>query len=180
MQKNFNENMDFKKEEEKTMKGSVQDIIIFAIVLFVMTFSIIISYLILDELHGGTENLLNSRSRTMLAEGRSTITIFNAGFLVLTIGFGIAVIVSSFYIRTHPVFFFFAFLMLVIFIMVGAIFTNIFWEFINATPFANVVDAFPIMIEVMKNYPLVICVIGFLAILVMYAKSRSTVEEEGI
>ena len=91
--------------------------------------------------------------------------------LVNTKGFILLTIVSGFSIRTHPIFFFISALLLVITIILGALFSNVYGKAVTDTALMSDSN-FTIIPFIMTHFPTVLLVIGAILSVVLYAKSK--------
>jgi len=93
---------------------------------------------------------------------------------VLLIGFTLAIIVSGWFASGHPIFAFAYFIALVILVVVSAIFSFV-WERVSTTAiFVPTVEQFPIMDLILTHFPTYIAIIGFIGMLVLFAKPSFT------
>lgn len=88
------------------------------------------------------------------------------------IGLVLGVIVLSWFVGAHPVFMFVYFLVWVVSIVFATIYNYVWDEFASAAIFSSSVGAFPITNHIMQNIPLYMGVIGFISIIVIFAKPR--------
>ena len=110
-------------------KGSIGDMVYILVGLFtfafisVLMFGVYLNYtaeLEDNEAFNNTVNILVEE------QAETTLTIFDYLYILFLLVMIVLVIVSSFAIRTHPVFFFMSILMLIITIVMGSIFSDVF------------------------------------------------------
>ena len=100
------------------------------------------------------------------------VTSFNVLFPFLIVGLVLFVIVSAFFANSHPMFLFISIVILGITILLGAIFGNIFQQLTVTTALSESASDFNIINIFMKNFPLIMVVIGVITIFVLIAYGR--------
>jgi hypothetical protein len=153
-------------------KGTILDLPVIVIMLFALGVSIFFGYKLLLEFISGTEGYLNPSNIALLERGKTAMQVFNYGFLFITVGFGIGAIIGAFMLDTHPIFLPFSIMMFIIFLFITAQFTNVFYEIASLVEFTAVTDAFPVIVTVFKNLPLILAVFGVIMLIVMFGKWR--------
>ena len=85
------------------------------------------------------------------------------------------IIITGWFIGGNPTFMFIYFILIVAAVIVGAFLSN-FWETMTtASVFGTTVSNLPIMNHIMLFLPFYLAAIGFMAILVMFAKPQEGV-----
>ncbi len=157
-------------------KGQIQQIAFFLILIFTVVFTLLLSKYILVEFNDALEEdgLHTTESRQALVDMDVAFPTFDNMILVVIILLAIGLIVTSFFIPTHPVFmvinvfgiFFLAFL--------GMLLSNMYRDMIIASPeLASVSGTFPKLEFVMNQLPWIACILVFLVTIVQYSKFRS-------
>ncbi len=82
------------------------------------------------------------------------------------------VIVASFMVDAHPIFFIFTVLLLVFILFIGAEMSNVFNEVTTDAELNAYRSSFPMTVFLMEHLLLLICVIGGTVLLALYGKSR--------
>jgi hypothetical protein len=99
--------------------------------------------------------------------------IFIGVFIALTLG----LIITGWFIAGNPIFIFFYFLIITVGVVVGAILSNT-WEAFTLKPiFGTTIAALPMMNHVMLYLPYYLTAIGFIGMIVMFAKPKEGVEQ---
>jgi len=93
-------------------------------------------------------------------------------FLFIFIGIVAAVIVSSFVIDTHPIFFVFSIIMFAIIVLIAMVFKDAFIELSTAPGFSAANTAMSNMSLVWNNIHLILPAMAGIIILALYAKGR--------
>jgi len=160
-------------------KGSARDVLFIAVIIF----GLAISFFVINYMMGETVERMvtipainESSSAVSALEGITTMTgrldyvIFGV-FLAMVLG----LIITSWFIGGNPIFMFIYFIIVVITVVISTILANV-WEEISqgaiaATIFGtSTLDAFPLTNNIMLYLPIYISIIGFIGIVVMFAK----------
>lgn len=159
-------------------EGSILDLVFIMVFIFVAALSVIIAYFIYSRYTDATEDV-EAFNNTYVGNitAYSTANLENFDYLFIFIVFGLLVltVVSGFYVASHPVFFFISLMTLILVVILGAIFANIFDEVVVSDEVNETVDMetdFPIIDYFMSNYPTMILILGVILMVVFYAKSK--------
>ena len=159
-------------------KGQIQQIAFFLILVFSLVFILLISKYILTEFDDALEedNLHTTESRQALNDMDVAFPTFDNAILFVLVLLSIGLIITSFFIPTHPVFlvinvfgiFFLAFM--------GMLLSNMYKDMIDASEeLASVYSTFPKLNFVMNQLPWIACILVFIVTIVQYSKFK----EEG-
>lgn len=154
--------------------GSLLDSFQIILVLFAFAIITIISLYVLDRFEEGTTEMFDSDVATYaISQGQATLLNFDNLFVFILIGLLIATMVGAYFIQTNPIIFWVSLLLLLVFLTVAAIFTNVFEE-ITATPeLASTAANFEIINLVMGHLPLTLLVIFSAISIALFAKWRA-------
>lgn len=141
-----------------------------ALVFFVMHYSygtiadILVNNSIINESQPAIDAIADSKELT----NRFDYVIFSV-FIALAF----AVIITGWFVGGNAIFMFIYFLVVVIAVVIAAILNNVWAKFMETTAFvaANTVANFPLTDALLSQFPLYIGIVGFLGIIVMFAKS---------
>ena len=97
-------------------------------------------------------------------------TLWDNLFLMLFVGAWLVLLISFYFIQEHPVMTIFAIILIVIFLLLAPIFSNIFLSFGTATNLDS--SQFPIMQFIFQNYLAFIISMGLSCVATLYAKGR--------
>jgi len=148
-------------------------VIIFAfalVVLFMQT--VFTQYKVALDENDHVESDVHER---VLRETTTVLDRMDTIFAFMIVGSILALIVSAFYIRTHPVFFVVSVISLIIILMLAGIFSNIFTEISTAEGMTNATANYSIIPNIMDNLPLWMLMIGAMIIIALYAKIKNEV-----
>jgi len=89
----------------------------------------------------------------------------------LLIAFVLAIIITGWLVGGNPIFAFIYFIVLVILVAVSAIFSFTWNKLTTTALFGTLVaDKFPAIDFILSNFPVFIAIIGFIGLMVMFAK----------
>ena len=156
-------------------KGQITDIAFFLVLVFTLIFTLLISKYILVEFNDALEedNLHTTESRQALVDMNVAFPTFDNMILVVLVLLSIGLIITSFFIPTHPIFlvinvfgiFFLAFL--------GMLLSNMYADIIaESTELASVYSTFPKLNFVMNQLPWIACILVFIVTIIQYSRFR--------
>ena len=157
-------------------RGQIQQIAFFLILIFTVIFTLLLSKYIMVQFDEGLEegNLHTTTSRQALVDMSVAFPTFDNMILVVIVLLAIGLIVTSFFIPTHPIFmvvnvfgiFFLAFM--------GMLLSNMYKDIIDTAPeLAAVYSTFPKLNFVMNQLPWIAVILVFLVTIIQYSKFRS-------
>lgn len=88
----------------------------------------------------------------------------------LFIGLVLALIITGWFIGGIPIFMFIYFIVVVIGVVVSTILSNVWETFTGSAVFGTTVNSFPIANNLMLNLPIYMAIVGFIGMVVMFAK----------
>jgi len=151
------------------MKGSVLDLIIVFVILGITMFGLVMGLKIYNEGFADkwpTTAVGNATKTGMLA----SLDVINYGMLFLAIGLVVSLVVSAFFIETHPIFFLVSVIMLIVVVVASAPVSNAFMEMATSDSLSTEAAQYDIATHVVGNIPLIAVVGGSLVIIALYAK----------
>lgn len=156
----------------------ITDGILFMIGLSVFAFIIVIAINILKEVN--TEVQADSEFNTEAKQNLQYVTdisptVFDYGVGLIVVLLWIIVVIFSFYIDTHPVFFGISFLFLIVIIIIANSVGDAMVDVTSDAELSDVMADLPITEFVAKNMVQLILAVCASIALALYAKSRSTV-----
>jgi len=162
----------------KSRKGNVVFDSLF-IMIFLVVFSIvaIFGYKIFDELNTDiqADTTMDETARNETADLYARYpSTFDGAFILIFVLFWAFVIVSTFMIDTHPIFFIFTIVISVFVLFVGAILANT-WTEINAEDdISGLAASFPMTNYVLSHFVIYVLLIIFSVVISLFGKSRLT------
>ena len=100
------------------------------------------------------------------------VPTFDYIFLFVFIGLQLGLLITAFWIRTHPVYFVVALVLMVIFTFVTFILSDFADDFGMSEELVSAYDEFKIMRFFIQQLPIFEIVFGFIALMVLYAKGE--------
>jgi hypothetical protein len=155
------------------MKGSVLDLPIIAIILLGGCLAVIVGFMVFSNIEANWPEAAGVQSAYVINKAVSTYTLFDQVFLMGAMGLCIFSIISAFYVNSHPVFFIFSMIGLGVVILINAVISNVFWEFVNSPAISTYANSFPFMVTLMKNLPLISGIVGILIAVATHGKPGS-------
>jgi hypothetical protein len=161
---------------------AARDVLFAGAVLFILA----IGFFVLNFTSGQiasslTNSPLNESSQAVNAinDANTAVSKVDYIFLAVFIALLLGIIITGWFIGGNPIFMFIYFLIIVIAVLVGAILSN-FWETLTgASVFGASVASLPIMNHILLYLPFYLAAIGFIGIIVMFAKPNITGEYIG-
>jgi len=110
---------------------------------------------------------------TMSGNVETGVTMFNLMFPLLIVGLIVMSLIMAYLSKSHPVFLFFSILLLVIAILLGVVFSNVFQQITETSDFASSAENFKVTQLFMKNFPVIIAIIMVMTIVILFSLGRS-------
>ena len=104
-----------------------------------------------------------SPPRALVVKGKSPV------FLVLIF---IGLIVSVYFIDSHPIFFAIALVIFLVILVVGAVLSDVFTDISSSPEFANQTATFSMTTFALTNLPIIILGMGGIVLVMLYAKAK--------
>jgi|TARA_Y100000310_G_scaffold341928_2_gene442890 hypothetical protein len=155
----------------KSKKGNLQDLIVIPVFLFIIAFSFVLGFYIYGEMNTEIQaSDMTTTAKSVFGDNYATYnSVFDNIFLFIMVGLGLTVVVSSFFIRAHPIFYFVSLIVYAFITMISAILSNAYEELIGTT-LAAAGASFPIIDHLMSNFPYYMMGLSFVVAIVLYAK----------
>lgn len=170
MRRKLNLSLPFKK------KGNfIIDTSLFMIVMFIFSLMAIFGYLIFDEFNTDfqAESDVNQVAKDELNDLYVVYpSSLDGAVLMAFVLFWVMILVTSFFIQTHPVFFIVSILFLTFVIFVAATLSNTYEELADEADVSSFSDAFPMSGFLINNLPYAVLVVAFSVLAVLFGKDR--------
>jgi len=156
-------------------KGSVRDILVVLTLLFVFGFVTILMAGVYNEYIDSIDDnqAFNNTVNNAVEERTENLFLtFDYIYVFVLLSLIMLVVASSFYIRTHPVFFFVSLLFLIVMVVLGAVFSDVFDTAMDAPILAEQASNYNIITWVMEHFPSIILLVGGGLLAILYAKNR--------
>ncbi len=158
----------------KNKKGDVPDMLIFMVLVFAFAVILFVFTFIIPQLTDG----LRTGGLNNTPEGASAIDQLEdfgsdgiqRGFFLLFMGFIISTFITSFLVRTHPIFLFLYVFILALTILVGGYLGNAYEDLSHVPIFAEQLQNQSLINVVMDNYVIILLGVGALSMFIVFAK----------
>jgi hypothetical protein len=141
-----------------------------------VTNTLTVTYTSPSDLVTAVANFINAdadfQASGITATANTTLNSFDYLFVFIIIGLLIMVIISSFQIQTHPIFFFISIFLLIIAILLSSTLANIYESIIGEADFAAAGSQYVVMGYIFQHFPTVMLIIGAILFIILFAKSR--------
>ncbi len=155
-------------------KGDLPDLLIFLVTIFVFAIGLLIMAFVIPEISEGMEIAgMNSTQGGQDAIDELTelgVNGMQKGFLFLFVGFIIGLMISSFLVRTHPIFIFLYIIFLGLTLFLGTYVGNAFEQVATSNALAATAADQTLITIVMQNIVLITLAVGALSIIIIFAK----------
>ena len=160
-------------------KGSVIDVILYAVIMFTLGIFIIFGYKLMSTINTEIQNNqdLSSTSKTISSDLNSKyVNLFDGIFITVFVFLALVIIVGAYFVYIHPVFYVPSLFIIVFIVLIAAVLTNVFNEITTSEDLATERASFTLMTFVMDDLMPYVLVLAFAVVIVSYAKWRG---EEG-
>lgn len=160
-------------------KGDLPDMLIFLITLTIMAFGLFIFAFIIPTIANGlNDSGLNSTDESSNAISEMSdlgTNVMQNGFFLVFVGLIMSVMITSFLVRTHPIFIFLYIFFLGITVLLGTYLGNAYETLTNTPIFAETLASQTLINVVMNNITNILLGVGALSIVIIFAKFSSGV-----
>lgn len=124
-----------------------------------------------------TNGTVSANEETVMTNTAAGMNILVASIPFVTLGAALAALVLAFFIPTHPVFLPISLILFGISVVLGAVFSNVLYEFINYSAFSTILAANPLIANIVEKLPYLLAILGLLIIIATYARPRGSWSE---
>jgi len=151
-------------------KGSILDLYIWFIILFVVGISILVATLLKDNIFPEMKGMMSSQAGSIFDYVDYSFNILDSVFVVVAVGVGLGAVILAFVIKSPPAFLFLSIILFVIALVVMPVFSNTFRSIAASSDFSTIIESYPMTKQIMAYLPLFGLGLGFLILLVTYSK----------
>ena len=155
-------------------KGSVRDVLLIGILIFVFGIGFFIIFFMSNTVITAMLSMpaINSSAATVAALQGSQNVTHQMDYVIfgLFIGLILALLISGWFIGANPIFMVIYFLVIVMAVIFGSMMSNVWETTTQSSIFGTTINSFPITNNLLTNLPIYIAIIGFLGMIVMFAK----------
>lgn len=155
--------------------NAILDGLTFILVLLAFGVISMVMYNVWNDLEPGVSESINNTeaNETLNIISENYPSMFDGAFMFVFIGLWITVLVASFMIDSHPIFFVVSLILMIAVTVVSVFLGNAYEEIMLDTDFNDVTASFPATHFILSNLLMVVIVISASIILVLYAKVKS-------
>ena len=167
------------KKVFRNKKANMTDPIFLAFMLFSSFVSLIIVVVMWNSISPALMDAVESTDTdaATIAQINETHTKITAGLNfydymtpLYLIGIVAMIIISAFFIQSHPIFFFLSLFLLLIFVLVGVVLSNTYQTITNTTGIADTAANFTVTATIMQYLPAIMIVVFFITAIFLFAK----------
>lgn len=164
-------------------RGNLADILLFPAIIFAMGVTLFIIYFMWTRLQTPLNDAISptwTGSTTYFSQVRGGLQTFDSVFPFYMMGSILFILISAFFIKSHPIFFFISIFLFIIAILLGAILANVHRDAIRTNPeFASVVDDFSTTSYLINRLPIITLVVGIVTAVILFSKPTGIVGSMG-
>ena len=155
-------------------KGVLFELITILVIFVMFVIGVMIAYKFVTDFNANNSFESGSLSQNITGLGINAIKGFDSLAVFLLIGLTIYVIVSAFFIQTHPVFFIIGILGLLVLLTLTGLMSNLINGISGQSEFSGYSSNFVIIPYIINHLPLFFAIIGVLVLIGVYAKDKFT------
>jgi hypothetical protein len=161
-------------------KGNMTDPIFLAVILFATFVSLIIIVVVWSRMQPALFNAINHSNsdedtvemiggmHTKITAGLNFYDYLAPTYLI---GVITMMIISAFFIKSHPIFFFISLFLLLVFIIVGVVLSNTYQSIMESESMVDTASEFEVTNMIMKYLPVIMIFSFFIAAIFLFTKS---------
>jgi len=150
------------------MRGTIIDTIPLMIITFVILVGLVTASILYTEF--SKEDVWDT---TYAGDMDQVFSVFDYGAIFIVIASALSIVISAFFIRSHPIFLPISIIVFVIVTMTSGVLTNAFMGFAADSEVSAHANVFSNYLQFMGYLPYVIVVFGGLVLVALYAKPGS-------
>lgn len=157
-------------------KGFVGDMGIYVILIFAIALSLVVIYYINDTINTAVQGNegFPAISKTIFSRFNNRfVAIWDAWSVFLVLGFLAVLVITAFALRSHPVFAMFSILILIFIGILSVHFSNSYNDVVTNPVLLTHANEFGKLNFIMTNLPKIFIALGFIFIIVLFAKTKS-------
>jgi len=165
---------------QNNKRGDVGDFVLMIVSVFIIGLMFFVGGKVWTEFNANivdNEDIMDNNAVNMtaeLAQIDASFNILDPMFAVFFFGFFLTLLVSIFYIDSHPGFMVFGILLFIIIIFVGMIMSDAWATIASSEQLSGEQVNFPITYHLMTNLPIYLLIMGFIFFILLYATRRSS------
>ena len=159
---------------KRNKKGASVDNIYFVVVFFGLAIFFIALMLFWNAVNTGMDDVWTGSSigTGIKNNAQAAVNQFDWILVIVWVGFHLGILVTAFLLRTHPVVYVAAILIIAILTLVAAPLSNAYQDMQTDTELATAMNSFPMTNFILQHYPRLEIIWGFLTAIVMFAMAK--------
>jgi len=158
-------------------KAYVQDFLFFGIILFIIAIMVVVGGKLISEFNGQYQSSsASTEAKDIMTSGNARYSpIFDNIFMVVFVLFALTIFVTFFLLDTHPALFFVVIIVFAFILIPIGLIGNVYEEVSDSASLNSTADNFTLMSFIMEHWTMALTVIGFMGIILLFAKLRTGV-----
>lgn len=149
-------------------KGFAFDSVILIVLIGIVLITIVVGKYISEQMSGA--GLFSSETKDFTPYLNQTFATMDTNLLIVVGGFGIAMVLSALYIKSHPVVFIVFFLISIFMVMLSGPIANMYMTMVGSGTLAPTANEFTTALSIAGSLPMWIFAFMLIAGIVMFAK----------
>lgn len=153
----------------------IGDVIMFVVILFALGLASLVIYPMFTEVNDDVQadsDMTPQTKSTMSGLVARYPAFIDGAFILVFILLSVAVIVASYFLDSHPLFFIIVFIMLVVTLLIGATLSNAHMELMEDSDFSTLSATFPNTHWLMSHFVEMILFEALLVVVAVYGKAK--------
>lgn len=162
----------------KRKKAFLGDLFLYIIILFSLSIVIVTAFIMLDSFNTAwqaSDNIPLVSKQIVAFQAEKFGPVWDANMAVWAIGYIIAIVITAFALRSHPVFAMLAVVVLIVLGLVAVQLSNAYFSFASTSEIAPFSSVFTKTTFINNNLPIFVAGLGLIFIIVLYAKTRNQI-----
>jgi len=167
--------MSLRTKVKMNKKGDIGDFIHLIVAVFMIGLMFFIGGTVWSEFKENiaqNEDIMDAENVNMteqLETMDTPIEILDPLFALFFFGFFMALLVSVFYLDTHPGFMVFGILMFIVILFIGMVMSDVFATAASTPEFSDGMNIYPITYHIVSNLPIYLLVMGLIFFILLYS-----------
>lgn len=155
-------------------KGTPLDLIGIMVGLFSFSLAVILVYTMLVNMQASGGLSTTSQSAYIINSEIQNWVVFDNLFLAALLGLSLTSIIAAAKVRTSPLFLFLSLILLAIILVIGAVLTNTWEQFVDSSAIVATASVLPKMHYIMENFLMYLLVEGAMILIALYSTRGSS------
>jgi len=153
---------------------AVRDVILVSVITLALAMVLFASFFIsrsaIDTMVSIPTIAADNATVQVLQDTKDLTLRFDSVVFGVFIGLVLAILITSWFVPSNPIFAAIYFIVIVIGVVLSTIMSNVWEQMTTSAIFGTTIQSFPIANNLLSNMPVYLAVVGFLGIVIMFAK----------